>query len=364
MTRQTFAVIDTDALRHNYRLACDLAGTARPMAVIKADGYGHGLVRVAKALGSDAGRFAVACLEEAEILRAAGLEQPVLLLQGVHEAADLARCEALGLEVAVHSHQQLHWLVNSSVRPVLWMKVNTGMNRLGFVPAELPSAVSALVSAGYTLRGMMTHFACADDEASDRSLAQTRVFEEATSAWPGLWRSVGNSAAHFHTGQALYDWSRPGIMLYGSSPMIGQLGPQAGLRAVMTLQSRLISVRPLVPGDTVGYGDTWRAEAPAVMGMVSVGYGDGYPRHAGTGTPVWVRGRRTRLLGRVSMDMLAVELTGIPEAKAGDMVELWGPNISVDEVASHAGTISYELLTGVTARVPRLEAGSVEAVFR
>lgn len=364
MPRQTFAVIDTEALRHNYRMACDLAGTAKPMAVIKADGYGHGLVRVARALAGDAGRFAVACLEEAELLRAAGLEQPVLLLQGVHEAADLSRCETLGLEVAIHSHQQLQWLADTDARPVLWLKVNSGMNRLGFTAAELPAIVPGLADAGFTLRGMMTHFACADDAASDRSLSQTRVFEAATAAWPGLWRSVGNSAAHFRPGQPLYDWSRPGIMLYGSSPMIGQQGPEAGLKAVMTLQSRLISVRTLAPGDTVGYGDSWRADAPAVMGMVSIGYGDGYPRHAGTGTPVWVRGQRARLIGRVSMDMLAVDLTAIPGAEAGDMVELWGANISVDEVAVHAGTISYELLTGVTARVPRLEAGTVAAVSR
>lgn len=356
MPRATLARIDTRALRHNFQKARELAGNSRTMAVVKADGYGHGITRVAGALAGEAERFAVACLEEAEALRAGGITQPVVLLQGVHEAADLALCRRRNYEPVIHSDVQLGWVTASDHRPALWLKVNTGMNRLGFRPAELASVVESLQGLHCELRGFMTHFAYADDVASPRTHEQTRIFETATAAWPGLWRSVGNSAAHWLPGQPLYDWSRPGIMLYGTSPLLRQTGPELGLQAVMSLESRIVAVRSLAPGDTVGYGDTWQAEAPAVMGMVCIGYGDGYPRHAGTGTPVWVRGRRSRLLGRVSMDMLAIDLTEVPGASVGDPVELWGRHISVDEVARHAGTISYELLTGVTARVPRVAA--------
>jgi alanine racemase len=183
---------------------------------------------------------------------------------------------------------------------------------------------------------------------------QTRIFEAAVAPWPHLVRSVGNSAAHFRPGQPLYDWSRPGIMLYGGSPTIGKWGPELGLKPVMTLQAPLIATRTVQAGETVGYGATWLADRPTRMGMVAIGYGDGYPRHAGTGTPAAINGTRIRLLGRVSMDMLAVDLSNTPEAGEGSMVELWGPTVSVDEVAARAGTIGYELLTGVTARVPRL----------
>jgi alanine racemase len=204
------------------------------------------------------------------------------------------------------------------------------------------------------LLGFVTHFACADDLASDMTSRQTRLFESATAAWPALMRSVGNSAAHFRPDQPLYDWSRPGIMLYGASPMIGTTGPELGLQPVMTLEAPLISTRIVRAGESVGYGASWVAQEDTRMGMVAIGYGDGYPRHAGTGTPAAIRGERIRLLGRVSMDMLAVDLTGAPEAREGDPVELWGTTVSVDEVASCAGTIGYELLTGVTARVPRV----------
>lgn len=357
MPRATLARIDTEALRHNFRKARELAGSSRAMAVVKADGYGHGIARVAGALSADAERFAVACLEEAEALRNCGITHPIVLLQGVHEAADLTLCRYQKYEPVIHSETQLAWLAECERPPALWLKVNTGMNRLGFRPDELAAVVRTLQGQGVELLGFMTHFACADDVASPRTREQTQVFEAATAAWPGLWRSVGNSAAHWLPDQPLYDWSRPGIMVYGGSPLLDKTGPELGLQAVMSLESRIISVRSLAPGDSVGYGDTWRAAAPSVMGMVCIGYGDGYPRHAGTGTPVWVRGRRSRLLGRVSMDMLAIDLTDVPGASVGDPVELWGRHVSVDEVARKAGTISYELLTGVTARVPRVLAG-------
>lgn len=359
MPRATIARIDLEAIRHNYRLACSLAcslaGEARAMAVVKADGYGHGIQAVARALESETGRYAVACIEEAEAIREAGLSQPVVLLQGVHEKGDLAHCAHQGFEPVLHSPVQLDWLVAANA-PALWLKVNTGMNRLGVRPEDVPGVVTYLENAGCKdrLLGFMTHFACADDPDSDMTAAQTRCFDQATGPWPSLMRSVGNSAAHFLQGQPLYQWSRPGIMLYGGSPVNGKTGLQLGLKPAMTLEAPLIATRTVRAGESVGYGASWTAQRDTLMGMVAIGYGDGYPRHAGTDTPAAINGQRIRLLGRVSMDMLAVDLSEAPEAREGDKVELWGGTVSVDEVATCAGTIGYELLTGVTARVPRI----------
>lgn len=357
MPRPTVARIDLEAIRHNYRLACSLAGDARAMAVIKADGYGHGIQAVAKTLAAQTGKYAVACIEEAQAIRQAGLSQPVVLLQGVHEKADLENCLRQGFEPVLHSRVQLDWLTTAKAKaPRFWLKVNTGMNRLGFRPDDLPAAVAKLEAGGCeeSLLGFVTHFACADRPESPMTAQQTLCFEEATAPWPKLMRSVGNSAAHFLDNQPLYQWSRPGIMLYGGSPIEGKTGPQLGLRPAMTLEAPLIATRTVRAGESVGYGASWTAEQDTPMGMVAIGYGDGYPRHAGTGTPAAINGQRIRLLGRVSMDMLAVDLSAAPEAREGDRVELWGTTVSVDEVAACAGTIGYELLTGVTARVPRI----------
>lgn len=356
MPRNTVARIDTSALRHNYRLACRLASPARAMAVIKADGYGHGIREVARALASDAPKFAVACLEEALAIRDAGVDHPVVLLQGLHSAEDVAICVSEGFEVVVHSDYQMDWLERAPEAPQLWVKVNTGMNRLGFAPTTLADVMARLEASGAIERvtGFVTHFACADDASNHFTDQQTRIFSEAVVDWPSLEKSAANSAAHFLPGQPSFDWSRPGIMLYGASPTLGKIGPELGLEAVMTLEAPLTAVRTLKQGESVGYGCSWTAEQETRMGIVAIGYGDGYPRHAGTDTPAWVAGNRIRLIGRVSMDMLAVDLTEAPGARPGDVVELWGRNVSVDEVAQHAGTIGYELLTGITARVPRL----------
>ncbi|KPP98200.1 alanine racemase [Marinobacter sp. HL-58] len=364
MPRKTLARIDTEALRHNYRLACRLAGQARVMAVIKADGYGHGIGEVATALADEAPKFAVACLEEALAIREAGVNHPVVLLQGMHCADDVGICAREGFEVVLHSDYQLDWLAQCEQVPALWLKVNTGMNRLGFPPGMLGSIMARLGSRGLAQKvtGFVTHFACADDAASGFTDEQTRRFAEAVVDWPLLEKSAANSAAHFLPGQPMFDWSRPGIMLYGASPMLEKTGPQLGLKPVMSLEAPLTAVRTLRPGEAVGYGCSWIAEQDTRMGIVAIGYGDGYPRHAGTDTPAWVAGNRIRLIGRVSMDMLAVDLTNAPAASEGDTVELWGRHVSVDEVARHAGTIAYELLTGVTARVPRLYGNDSDPV--
>lgn len=355
MPRSTVARIDLDALRHNYRLACNRAGSAHAMAVVKADGYGHGITQVALALAEEVPRYAVACLEEALAIREAGLRQPVVMLQGVHAEEDLDVCRQHGFEPVLHGHHQLGWLNRTGGHPDFWLKVNSGMNRLGFLPDELIDVMAALKAKGARsgLQGFMTHFACADDVDSPMTARQTLCFEQATAPWPELLRSVGNSAAHFIPGQPLFDWSRPGVMLYGGSPLLDKTGPQLGLKPVMSLEAPLITTRTVHAGESVGYGANWVADRDTRMGMVAIGYGDGYPRHAGTNTPAAVKGQRIRLIGRVSMDMLAVDLSNAPDAKEGDPVELWGREVGVDEVATCAGTISYELLTGITARVPR-----------
>ena len=237
MPRSTVARIDLDALRRNYLTALNRAGGAQVMAVVKADGYGHGIGPVASALDSLAPKFAVACIEEAAAIRETGLAQPVALLQGVHAEADIDECARQRFEPVFHSFQQLSWLERLEARPAFWLKVNSGMNRLGFHPDELAGVMSRLqaMSAEKGLLGFVTHFACADDPDSAMTAQQTSVFEKATSAFPGLMKSVANSAAHFHPGQPMFDWSRPGIMLYGGSPMVGKTGPELGLEPVMSL---------------------------------------------------------------------------------------------------------------------------------
>lgn len=230
MPRPTVARIDLQALKHNFRRARELAGATRAMAVVKADGYGHGINAVAGALAPDTSRFAVACIEEAVTIREAGHQHSVVLLQGVHQRGDLAECEQAGFEPVLHNQEQLSWL-GSGCSPRFWIKVNTGMNRLGFRPGELPDVMSRLDEVGLKNRviGFVTHFACADDFASEMTGLQTRIFEQAVAPWPDLMRSVGNSAAHFRPNQPLYEWSRPGIMLYGASPMEGKTGKELGL---------------------------------------------------------------------------------------------------------------------------------------
>jgi len=354
MPRPTRALIDLEALRANYRHAANLAGSARAMAVVKADGYGHGLEPVARALADSAPEFAVACLEEALRIRQSGVSQSVVLLEGVHESADYATCIDNGFEAVIHSDHQIDWLEASQPdRLKIWLKVNTGMNRLGFTPAVVPSRIERLERVGAGLVGLMTHLACGDDVSSSMTAAQMAPMAAFKQQYPSLAVSVANSAGHFQQAGTQFDWTRPGIMLYGSAPLNDQTQEQAGVRPVMHLRSQLIAVRELAAGEQVGYGGSWTADKRCRMGVVAIGYGDGYPRHAPSGTPVWVGGVRVPLIGRVSMDMITVDLTGVDHAQVGDEVELWGGRVSVDEVARCAGTISYELLTGVTARVPR-----------
>ncbi|WP_273432222.1 alanine racemase [Chitinibacter tainanensis] len=352
MTRPIEVVIHRSALHHNYQVIKQRAVGACALAVIKANAYGHGIEQVVAALPAADG-FALLEMPAALRLRAMGVTQPILLLEGAFSPAELQLCAEHDLWLAIHEPQHLEWLTQTTlVRPVqVFVKLNTGMNRLGFA-AEQASAVVAQLQqlpnvAGITL---MTHFATADDPAVGVT-AQWARFQQGT-AGLGLPVSLANSAATFAYPQVHGDWVRPGIALYGSSPLADQSATSLGLVAAMTLRAKIISTQQLQAGDSVGYGATFTADRPMRIGTVACGYADGYPRHAPTGTPVLVAGQCSRLLGRVSMDMLCVDLTAIDAAGIGSEVELWGQTLSIDEVAASAGTIGYELMCAVAPRVP------------
>ncbi len=362
MTRPIRAAIDPSALRHNHALARRHAGGARIWSVVKANAYGHGLLRVARALDETADGFALIELEGAVVLREAGLRQPILMLEGFYSAEELPLFAQHRLTPTLHSLEQVQAFCSSSLPFTLpvYLKLNTGMNRLGLNEDELPAALERLArSKQVEAVTLMTHFADADGE---RGIAWQQANLSAMSriAERPFPLSVCNSAALLGHPECGGDWMRPGIMLYGASPFPERRGAaELGLRAAMTLESELIAVRDLEPGDRVGYGGLFTAESPMKIGVVACGYADGYPRSAPTGTPVQVCGRRSRTLGRVSMDKLCVDLTGIPQAGVGSKVLLWGGDaatgLPADEVAAAAGTISYELFCALAARVPVVE---------
>ncbi len=352
MSRPLIARIDTAALAHNLSVARAAAPNSKVLAVVKADAYGHGLLRAARALRAADG-FAVLRLEEAMQLRSEGYSHPIVLLEGFFDPEELPEIARLRLRPVLHRTDQADIIARSrlSHRVDVLIKLNTGMNRLGINPKRLPETLAALRAAphigGITL---MTHFASADeDDASvERQLANFQV----ATGHLGLPCSLANSAALLRHPPTHADWVRPGIMLYGASPFVEQTGEDIGLLPVMTLESKLISVQFVRKGEGVGYGARFVAERDMKIGIVACGYADGYPRHAGTGTPILVGGQLTRTLGRVSMDMLNVDLTAVPTAHVGSDVTLWGVGLPVEHVATACGTISYELLTALAPRVP------------
>jgi alanine racemase len=350
MPRPIQARIDLAALEHNLNVVRRLSGS-RVMAVIKAAAYGHGLLRTAEALRAADG-FALLDIQEAVRLREAGYSQQILLLEGFFSAEDVPLLAEYDLATVIHSPHQLAMLDAYPRRGGLsvWLKINTGMNRLGFAPAEMAAAMEQL-QRHPAVRDvtLMTHFSHADETEGVRS--QLEYFNNLAAPYR-VARSLANSAALLRYPQTHGDWVRPGIMLYGASPFVEAPASQFGLRPAMTLSSQIISVRELQPGEQVGYGGLFRADSRMRIGVVACGYADGYPRHAPTGTPVLVQGQRARTLGRVSMDMLSVDLSSLPGAGVGSAVTLWGEGMPVGEVARSAGTISYELLCALTARVP------------
>ena len=353
MTRAAEAFINLQALRHNFQRVRESAAGSRIMAVVKANGYGHGLVRVAQALpGADA--FGVANLDEAVVLRSAGVTQPVVILQGVIEPAELEEASRYALDIVVHHPCQLSLLERAPVkRPVhVWLKVDTGMHRLGVAPQSVRAAWQRLQDCPGVAKPMrlMTHLSDAEIRSAERTRAQLACFN--TVAAPlGAECSVANSAAVLACPDAHGDWVRPGLMLYGASPFSDTTAADEDLRPVMTLRTRLIAVNRLRKNDRVGYGGEWECPEDMPVGVAAVGYGDGYPRHAVSGTPVLVNGRRAALIGRVSMDMICIDLRGQPEAQVNDEVVVWGEGLPVETVAGHASTIAYDLLCGVSQRV-------------
>jgi len=360
MPRPIQATIHGEALRHNLARMRAAAPDARVWAVVKANAYGHGIERVFEGLrGADG--FALLDLLEAERVRALGWRGPILLLEGVFEPRDLELCSRLGLWHAVHCDAQIDWLAahKTQVPHRVFLKMNSGMNRLGFTPQRFRAAWARLDALPQVDEiSLMTHFSDAD---GPRGIAhQLQVFEETTRDLPGE-RSLANSAAtlrHAADPQVRADWIRPGIAVYGSAPDFPEHDiAHWQLQPTMTLATRVIGVQMLQPGETVGYGSSFTADAPLRIGIVACGYADGYPRHCTTGTPVLVEGVRTRLLGRVSMDMIAVDLTPVPQAGLGSEVTMWGRAsngavLPIDEVAKSAGTLGYELMCALALRVP------------
>ncbi|MGE0557368.1 MAG: alanine racemase [Burkholderiales bacterium] len=354
MPRPINATIDAGALAHNLAVARAKAPHAKVFAVIKADAYGHGLLRAARAMqGADG--FAVLEFDAAMRLRDAGFKQRILLLEGFFDAQEAASGAAQRISTVIHTAEQFALLetLPAGTRLDVMLKINSGMNRLGFAPDAVAAAYARLQDIAAVGRiTLMTHFADADDERGVDW--QMETFERAA-AGIAAPRCLANSAATLRYPATHFDWVRPGIMLYGSSPFAGQSADELGLRPVMTLASQIIAVRELRPGDTVGYGGTFRAEKPMRIGVVACGYADGYPRHAPSGTPLRVNDTITATVGRVSMDMLCADLSAIPAAGIGSPVVLWGAGNPIDDVARSAGTVSYELMCALAPRVPVIE---------
>jgi len=347
------ASIDLSALQHNLDVVLQLAPHSKIIAVIKADAYGHGLLPVAKALKL-ADMLAVARISEAKILRDAGITRPILVLEGFLSSDEIVAASELNLDLVVHQNRQIDLLEQTRNLPIklgVWLKIDTGMHRLGIDVSSVDHSYQRLLALDILKDKpkLMTHFANADDIDHSLTSEQIKCFVEVAKPLDTQC-SLANSAAIFAWPESHMDWVRPGIMLYGASPILGKTSDDHYLKPVMTLTSQLIAINHYKKGDCIGYGSTWCCPEDMPVGVVGIGYGDGYPRHAPSGTPVVVNEKSTQLIGRVSMDMLTIDLRNI-EAIEGDEVTLWGKGLPAENVAKAAGTISYELFCGVTSRV-------------
>jgi len=353
--RPTSAIVRLGAIVDNYRVAASLAPASRNIAVIKANAYGHGMVEVAKALEPEVPAFAVAFIDEAVQLRDAGISKPVLVLQGVTQASDIVEAAANDFWLRLHDQAQVDWVVSANItKPVgVWVNVDTGMHRFGLVPEVIEQVCGELLSSPNVKTGLVlsTHLACADDLANPLTGQQVSMIRSCAGTH-NLDLSIANSAGILCWPESHAQWNRPGYMLYGNSPMEPGGGDSFGLSPAMNMQSEIVAIRDIKPGEGIGYGHNWVAKRQSRIGTIAIGYGDGYPRHAPNGTPVLVNGQRVPLVGRVSMDAITVDLSDLEKAEVGDPVELWGQDLSVNEVASAAGTIGYEILAGLTGRAP------------
>ncbi len=347
------ATINLQALKSNFTLVKKLANKSKVMAVLKANAYGHGLIEVANALEQTDG-ISVLDLDEAIKLREAGFNQTILLLEGFFEVNEVKVASKLGLNVTVHNQVQIDLIDQAKpINPIdIHLKINTGMNRLGFSPNEIDYLLESLNSNQYVGEiTLMTHFSTADEKVGINK--QLNIFTKISNNY-NYDSSVANSAALIKYPESRLDWVRPGIMLYGASPCEDISAESIGLKPVMNLMSQVIAIQHINIGDSVGYGSVFRAQKSMKVGVVACGYADGYPRHASTGTPVFIDNVFTTTIGRVSMDMLYVDITNIPNIDIGSSVELWGSHVPVDEIAKHSNTVGYELLCSISAskRVP------------
>ncbi|MGZ4958737.1 MAG: alanine racemase [Methylomonas sp.] len=358
MTPAAFVHLDLDAVRHNLAQVRRYAPNNKIMAVIKANAYGHGITRIAHALDQADG-FAVARVDEGVRLRKAGVKQPIVVLQGFVCVDELLLMFEHHLDAVIHTPQQIDILQQQSPKPSalsVWLKMDTGMNRLGFKGTDFNAAYQQLSNCSIIKQpiNLITHFANADDLLDNKTRSQIDQFNDTVQGYPGQ-RSIANSAGIIGWPNVVSDWVRPGLMLYGCSPFAGKTGADFGLKPVMSLHSRLIAVKSVAARETVGYSGTWHCATDTRLGVISIGYGDGYHRHTRSGAPVLVNGQRVPLVGRVSMDMITVDLKAQPDAQPGDPAILWGEGLPVEEIARHADTIPYTLLCGITQRVQIVE---------
>ena len=370
MSRPTEIIIDLKAVQANCTFAQSLAAHSKTVAVVKADAYGHGAIEVARALEPQVAMLTVSCLEEAVLLREGGIEKPILLLEGCFSAEEIARAAEHELDLVVHTAEQVGDLQNSHLEYAfkIWLKIDTGMHRLGIEPSMAATTYELLSALPCVDKIVLcTHLASADEQNSDFTLKQLSCYEQAIEPILAAMsvaqqneaeQSIANSAGILAWPQTRLSWNRPGIMLYGLSPF-AKPHPQADkLQPAMTFKSQVIALRDIQEGECVGYGNSWQAQRKSTIATVAAGYGDGYPRTAKSGTPLLIEGHRAPLVGRVSMDMLCVDVTDLPQLKIGDEAVMWGrasngSSLSASEVASFAGTIAYELVTRMPTRAKR-----------
>jgi len=354
MARPTHAIIDLDAIRYNYRLAKASAPNSRAIAIVKANAYGHGAIAVGQALAAEVDSFGVACSEEALELREAGITSPILLLEGIFEPDEMLLVDEHRLSITVSTQHQLDWLLEFKPKKTIdvFLKVDSGMHRLGFSPENAAKAYKALSNAPQVNELiLMTHLSHADEPLMPITDSQLTTFNEAISGQNNR-TTAANSAAILAFPSSHGQIIRPGIMLYGSTPLGDQDESKQRLKPAMSLRSAIFSIRDIAAGEFIGYGGRYVCKKPTRVGVVAMGYADGYPRHAADGTPVSIDGHQSQLIGRVSMDMLTVDLTHLPHIQVGAPVELWGDSVTANSVAVHSSTIAYTLFTGITRRVP------------
>jgi alanine racemase len=353
MTVEPYALINLEAIRQNVKKVREHAPNAKIMAVIKANGYGHGLILMAQVL-NDVDGLAIARISEGVFLRKSGVESKLLILSGFFSERQLNDIVEYSLDVVVHSVQQVEILKKylGQTKISIWLKLNTGMNRLGLSPSEFSKAYQQLIALPNinSSISLMTHLSSADDMKSSMTQQQIALFNKTVNNISGE-KSIANSAGIIGWPNSVTNWVRPGLMLYGVSPFLNSYGEDFGLNPVMSLHSKIIAVKNIAAGESVGYSGAWVSKKQTRLGVVGIGYGDGYPRHAKIGTPVLVNNKRVPLVGRVSMDMITVDLSSQKNAKPGDPVTLWGDGLAVEEIAKYADTISYTLLCGITQRI-------------